>query len=156
MRSDQAATKTFVRMCDSAVTPTRSTATSPGTTPTRVVIGPTTFFDVPPSDRYPRDSSVHSYKVLLKITGYHPVTISVPAAERATVALFYDPATFTNGFAQRPLSAGERSVTFQPCMNRTETYFNGGLQAPDNECVTLHIAAGSSTWTGRLPIGSTC
>ena len=87
------------------------------------------------TDRY------EAQKVLVIVTSGATVTLSVPAAERQSFALLYDPSQF--GKRSYRVSSGEWKVTFHACRWQQAggfvPGFNGGFIVAGPRCVVLNV-----------------
>ncbi|HEY5331971.1 MAG TPA: hypothetical protein VIJ21_00375, partial [Solirubrobacterales bacterium] len=88
-------------------------------------------------------------EVPLLVEGHSPVTVTVPAALRERVFLYYgrDPSGKTISFAA---SQGFGSIEFRPCEDRPRTIWPGGIRVRGNGSVHLVVEAEGKATTLRL------
>lgn len=153
----------YVRPCASSV----SGELGPITSRANAVAGPIAFVGIngytqlAPRQLHAHDGTYKFVKVLTVVKTGWQVTVKVPASERGSMALLYNPEAFGSG-PSYPLSAGEPVVTFPVCGGTHDswaaaTQFPGGLLVRRPMCVHLDISAtrGSSRLTRQIaaPLG---
>jgi hypothetical protein len=95
-------------------------------------------------------------KVLVIVDSGATVTVTVPAAERRSFALLYDPSQFNKNFYR--VSDGESRVTFHACHWQQSggfmPGFNGGFVVAGPRCVSLNVfVKGKPRSRLALPLG---
>ena len=129
----------FVRPCSSVITdnpPSHWERRS-------LVVGPIgfdalpSFADAPASTFAARGHRYPAQKILVIVTGQHPVTVTIPPNERGTLALLYDPSAWGhhNLF---DAADGEAAVTFDPCRSRA-SLFGGYFIVAGPRCVAFQV-----------------
>jgi hypothetical protein len=111
-----------------------------------VVVGPIAFVGLPGVATRPRSEfapdadGFKSVKALAVVDRGAEVTVAIPSAERAHLALVYDPTAFNT----HQIAEGETSVTFRACAKgegpwRGPTQFNGGFIVDGPQCATIEV-----------------